>query len=183
MAQLAARVGCDFPSIQKCPGDPGSGPQGLLVIREASRRLSPPCDLARFIRRPHRLSCAWPIWHSLADHSTDFLVAAPRHPDSLLDDCYTRSSVYMPWGLPWLLGTIPKCSIYLVPARGIAFGPLPNIPLPALKIHTRCLPADPFGRTGHAASVIAPMWRPCYQRVVQEMAAGNLDSIGGEASR
>jgi 1-acyl-sn-glycerol-3-phosphate acyltransferase len=72
-------------------------------------------------------------------------------------------------GMPWLLGIDPVVfPVYLGLPWGIAFGPLPNFPLPT-KVHVRvCKPIE-FSRYGRAAANDRDYVDACYTLVEQQM--------------
>ncbi|NQV09845.1 MAG: acyltransferase family protein [Cyanobacteria bacterium] len=179
MAQLAARVGA-VPFY----------PRNALAILDQGHSLLVYPGGGNDAFRPHRdrgqihfggrtgfLRLA--LWHSLPIIP---LISWGSH-DTLivLEDCYTRVQRLNALGMPWLLGIDPEVfPIYLGLPWGIAFGPLPNVPLPK-QIHTRVCAPILFERTGHAASRDRPYVEACYQRVVQEMQL-ELDRLAERAS-
>lgn len=179
MAKLAARVGA-VPFY----------PRNALVILNQGHSLLVYPGGGNEAFRPHRqrqqiqfsgrtgfLRLA--LWHSLPIIP---LISWGSH-DTLivLEDCYARVQRLHGLGLPWLMGIDPEVfPIYLGLPWGLAFGPLPNLPLPA-RIHTRVCPPIHFDRLGHAASRDRPYVEACYQRVVVEMQR-ELDRLAELAS-
>jgi 1-acyl-sn-glycerol-3-phosphate acyltransferase len=82
-------------------------------------------------------------------------------------------------GLPWLFGIDPVVlPIYLGLPWGVAFGPLPNIPLPTqVHIHI-CKPIE-FDRYGRSAANDRDYVDACYNLVEQQMQA-ELDRVVAE---
>lgn len=72
-------------------------------------------------------------------------------------------------GMPWLFGIDPVVfPVYLGLPWGVAFGPLPNLPLPT-QIHVRiCKPIE-FSRYGRAAANDREYVNACYTLVEQQM--------------
>ena len=79
-------------------------------------------------------------------------------------------------GIPWLFGIDPNVfPIYLGLPWGIAFGPLPNLPLPT-QVHIRiCKPIE-FDRSGRSAASDREYVDACYDRVEAHMQA-ELDRL------
>lgn len=87
----------------------------------------------------------------------------------VLADIYPQLQQIHNWGIPWLGGFDPGVfPIYLGLPWGIAFGPLPNIPLP-VKLHTRVCPPIIFARYGYEAARDREYVEQCYQQVCQQM--------------
>jgi 1-acyl-sn-glycerol-3-phosphate acyltransferase len=79
-------------------------------------------------------------------------------------------------GMPWLFNFDPLTfPIYLGLPWGIAFGPLPNFPLP-VQIHTRICEPILFDRYGREASTDTKYVDYCYELVQQKMQA-SLDEL------
>jgi 1-acyl-sn-glycerol-3-phosphate acyltransferase len=94
----------------------------------------------------------------------------------VLADIYPQLQQIHRWGLPWLAGFDPGVfPIYLGLPWGIAFGPLPNIPLP-IKLHTRVCSPIIFERYGYQATRDRQYVEQCYQQVCQQMQA-ELDQL------
>ncbi len=87
----------------------------------------------------------------------------------VLADIYPQVSQLHQLGMPWLGGIDPGIfPIYLGLPWGIAFGPLPNIPLP-IKLHTRVCPAIIFERYGEGAARDRAYVKQCYDLVCTQM--------------
>ncbi|MGK7893231.1 MAG: lysophospholipid acyltransferase family protein [Xenococcus sp. (in: cyanobacteria)] len=87
----------------------------------------------------------------------------------VLADIYPQLKQLHQLGMPWLGGIDPSVfPIYLGLPWGIAFGPLPNIPLP-IKLHTRVCPAITFNRYGKAAARDREYVKQCYHQVCTQM--------------
>lgn len=98
------------------------------------------------------------------------LISAGAH-DTLcvVADFYEQAKQLHEWGIPWFLGIDPGVfPVYLGLPWGLAFGPLPNFPLPA-SIHTRVCPPIIFERYGREAARDRAYVSACYARVCQEM--------------
>ena len=90
----------------------------------------------------------------------------------VLADIYPQLQQLHKWGLPWLGGFDPGVfPIYLGLPWGIAFGPLPNIPLP-IALHTRVCPAIVFERYGESAARDREYVEQCYLQVCDLMQRG-----------
>jgi 1-acyl-sn-glycerol-3-phosphate acyltransferase len=98
--------------------------------------------------------------------------------DSLmvLGDYYSILEQLHQRGMPWLFGIDPVVfPIYLGLPWGVAFGPLPNLPLPT-QIHTRvCKPIE-FDRYGRGAANDREYVDRCYFHVEQQMQSA-LDQL------
>jgi len=98
----------------------------------------------------------------------------------VLEDCTAQARQLNELGMPWLLGIDPEVfPLYLGLPWGLAFGPLPNLPLPA-RIHTRVCAPVVFERTGYAASRDRAYVQACYAQVVNHMQA-ELDRLVAES--
>ncbi len=87
----------------------------------------------------------------------------------VLADIYPQLQQLHQLGMPWLGGIDPGVfPIYLGLPWGIAFGPLPNIPLP-IALHTRVCPPIVFERYGEEAARDREYVEQCYQRVCEQM--------------
>jgi len=87
----------------------------------------------------------------------------------VLADCYKIVQQLHEWGMPWLLGIDPVVfPIYLGLPWGLAFGPLPNIPLP-VPIYTRVCPPIIFERYGKEAASDRQYVNECYELVTSQM--------------
>lgn len=88
----------------------------------------------------------------------------------VLADCYEQAKTLNQRGLfPWLLGLDPMVfPIYLGLPWGLAFGPLPNIPMP-VQIKTKVCKPIQFDRYGREAAKDGVYVDACYDRVVSEM--------------
>jgi 1-acyl-sn-glycerol-3-phosphate acyltransferase len=87
----------------------------------------------------------------------------------VLADCYKIVQQLHEWGMPWLLGIDPLVfPIYLGLPWGLAFGPLPNIPLP-VPIYTRVCPPIIFERYGREAASDRQYVNTCYNLVTSQM--------------
>jgi 1-acyl-sn-glycerol-3-phosphate acyltransferase len=87
----------------------------------------------------------------------------------VLADLYPQLHQLHQWGMPWLLGVDPEVfPLYLGLPWGIAFGPLPNIPLP-IRLHTRVCPPIIFARYGEEAARDRKYVAQCYEQVVRQM--------------
>ncbi len=94
----------------------------------------------------------------------------------VLADCYKIVQQLHEWGMPWLFGIDPVVfPIYLGLPWGIAFGPLPNIPLPK-PIYTRVCPPIVFERYGKQAACDRDYVNACYELVRSQMQQ-ELDSL------
>jgi 1-acyl-sn-glycerol-3-phosphate acyltransferase len=98
------------------------------------------------------------------------VVSLGAHDGSIvLADLYPLLQQLHVRGMPWLFGVDPIVfPIYLGLPWGIAFGPLPNLPLPT-QIHIRmCQPIE-FDRYGRSAANDRAYIDECYDRVEQQM--------------
>lgn len=87
----------------------------------------------------------------------------------VLADIYPQLQQLQRLGLPWLGGIDPSVfPIYLGLPWLIAFGPLPNIPLP-IRLHTRVCPAIVFERYGEEAARDRKYVNQCYNLVCEKM--------------
>lgn len=87
----------------------------------------------------------------------------------VLGDFYQQVKQLHEWGLPWLLDLDPIVfPVYLGLPWGLAFGPLPNIPLP-VPIHTRVCAPIRFERYGRKAAIDQAYVNACYDQVVSQM--------------
>ena len=95
----------------------------------------------------------------------------------ILGDYYEQAKqIHQYLGISWLYGIDPGVfPIYLGLPWGIAFGPLPNIPLP-VQVHTRICPAIVFDRYGREAAKERKYVDSCYQLVYSQMQQ-ELDSL------
>lgn len=98
----------------------------------------------------------------------------------ILADIYPQLQQLHRLGLPWLWDIDPGVfPIYLGLPWGLAFGPLPNIPLP-IKLHTRVCPPIIFERYGEAAAHDRQYVQQCYDLVVTLMQS-SLDRLFRES--
>lgn len=87
----------------------------------------------------------------------------------VLADCYKIMQQLHEYGMPWLMGIDPVVfPIYLGLPWGLAFGPLPNIPLP-VPIYTRVCPPIVFERYGKKAASDRNYVNACYELVRSQM--------------
>ncbi|MDJ0903641.1 MAG: glycerol acyltransferase [Xenococcus sp. MO_188.B8] len=87
----------------------------------------------------------------------------------VLADIYPQLQQLHKLGMPWLGNIDPGVfPIYLGLPWGIAFGPLPNIPLP-IKLHTRVCPPIVFERYGESVSRDREYVKHCYRKVCDRM--------------
>lgn len=87
----------------------------------------------------------------------------------ILTDIYEQMQKLHEWGLPWLLDIDPEVfPIYLGLPWGLAFGPLPNLPLP-VQLHTQVCPPITFDRYGQEAARDRDYVNACYNQVRAEM--------------
>ena len=87
----------------------------------------------------------------------------------MLADIYDLIRQLHEWGMPWLGGVDPDVfPIYLGLPWGLAFGPLPNIPLP-VPIQTRVCPPIVFERYGQEAARERVYVAACYETVQTQM--------------
>ncbi|MDJ1173632.1 lysophospholipid acyltransferase family protein [Roseofilum capinflatum] len=94
----------------------------------------------------------------------------------VLGDIYPLMKQLHEWGLPWLYNLDPEVfPIYLGLPWGIAFGPLPHIPLP-IQVHTRICKPIRFDRHGRKAARDRYYVDQCYQ-VVQTTMQAELDRL------
>jgi len=94
----------------------------------------------------------------------------------VLGDIYPLMKQLHEWGLPWLYNLDPEVfPIYLGLPWGIAFGPLPHIPLP-IQVHTRICKPIRFNRHGRKAARDRHYVDQCYQ-VVQTTMQAELDRL------
>lgn len=99
----------------------------------------------------------------------------------VLGDCYQQARQLHQWGIPWLYNVDPEVfPIYIGLPWGLAFGPLPNFPLP-VPIHTRVCPPIIFERYGKAAVRDRDYVNACYHHVVESMQQ-SLDRLVQERS-
>jgi 1-acyl-sn-glycerol-3-phosphate acyltransferase len=120
---------------------------------------------------------------ALREHAPIVPVVSAGAHDGLivLSDIYPLLSRLHDRGMPWLFGIDPNVfPIYLGLPWGIAFGPLPNLPLPT-QIHIRiCQPIE-FDRYGRKAASDRDYVDACYDRVESQM-QGELDLLLREKS-
>jgi 1-acyl-sn-glycerol-3-phosphate acyltransferase len=84
-------------------------------------------------------------------------------------------------GMPWIFGVDPLVfPIYLGLPWGLAFGPLPNIPLP-ISIYTRVCPPIVFPRYGKQAASDRAYVNECYELVRSKMQQ-ELDTLIQQAT-
>ncbi|MCP6763128.1 MAG: acyltransferase family protein [Fischerella sp. CENA71] len=87
----------------------------------------------------------------------------------VLADCYKIVQQLHEWGMPWLFGIDPVVfPVYLGLPWGLAFGPLPNIPLP-IPIRTRVCPPIVFEHYGRKAASDRDYVNACYELVRSQM--------------
>ncbi|MGB3789807.1 MAG: lysophospholipid acyltransferase family protein [Phormidesmis sp.] len=99
----------------------------------------------------------------------------------VLADIYPQVRALHEQGMPWFLGIDPEAfPIYLGLPWGIAFGPLPHIPLP-VQIHTRICPPIRFDRYGSKAMHDSHYVDECYEKVRAQM-QGALDKLVRDSS-
>ncbi|MFB2768939.1 lysophospholipid acyltransferase family protein [Pelatocladus sp. BLCC-F211] len=98
----------------------------------------------------------------------------------VLADCYKIVQQLHEWGMPWLFDIDPVVfPIYLGLPWGLAFGPLPNIPLPIL-IRTRVCPPIVFEHYGRKAASDRDYVNACYELVRSRMQQELNDLAIGE---
>ena len=99
----------------------------------------------------------------------------------VLADMYEVMQQFHKMGMPWLLGVDPLVfPIYLGLPWGLAFGPLPNIPLP-VTIYTRVCSPIVFARYGKEAASDRTYVNECYELVKSKMQQ-ELDILIQQAS-
>ncbi|WP_396135696.1 lysophospholipid acyltransferase family protein [Chamaesiphon sp. OTE_20_metabat_361] len=99
----------------------------------------------------------------------------------VLSDIYPLLERLHERGMPWLFGIDPNVfPIYLGLPWGIAFGPLPNLPLPT-QVHIRICEPIEFDRYGRNAASDRDYVDACYDRVESQMQA-ELDRLLREKS-
>lgn len=87
----------------------------------------------------------------------------------VLADIYPQMKALHELGMPWVLDVDPEVfPIYLGLPWGLAFGPLPHLPIP-MKVHTRVCPIIRFERTGSEASKDSQYVEACFQQVKGQM--------------
>lgn len=87
----------------------------------------------------------------------------------VLGDIYPLMKQLHEWGMPWVYDIDPEVfPIYLGLPWGIAFGPLPHIPLP-IQIHTRICQPIRFPNYGRKAASDFDYVESCYQQVLSTM--------------
>ncbi|MGB7412792.1 MAG: phospholipid/glycerol acyltransferase [Thermosynechococcaceae cyanobacterium] len=87
----------------------------------------------------------------------------------VLADFYGFIEQLHDWGMPWLGGIDPDVfPVYLGLPWGVAFGPLPNIPLP-VPIQTRVCPPIVFERYGYEVACDRNYVNTCYEKVRTHM--------------
>ena len=87
----------------------------------------------------------------------------------VLGDIYKAMRQLHEWGMPWMFDLDPEVfPIYLGLPWGLAFGPLPNWPLP-VQIRTRVCPPIVFERYGREAACDRAYVDACYQQVYVAM--------------
>jgi 1-acyl-sn-glycerol-3-phosphate acyltransferase len=97
----------------------------------------------------------------------------------VLTDLYPTLERLHGRGMPWLFGIDPHVfPIYLGLPWGVAFGPLPNLPLPS-QIHIRICEPIEFDRSGRSAANDRDYVDACYDRVERQMQA-ELDRLVAE---
>ncbi|MGF1603891.1 MAG: lysophospholipid acyltransferase family protein [Thermosynechococcaceae cyanobacterium] len=105
------------------------------------------------------------------------LISSGAH-DTLivLADLYQFIEQLHDWGMPWLGGIDPDVfPVYLGLPWGVAFGPLPNIPLP-VPIQTRVCPPIVFERYGREAACDLNYVQSCYE-IVRTQMQQELDAL------
>lgn len=96
-------------------------------------------------------------------------------------DIYDIMQQFHNMGIPWLFGVDPLVfPIYLGLPWGLAFGPLPNIPLP-ISIYTRVCPPIVFPRYGKEAANNRTYVNECYELVKSTMQQ-ELDTLIQQAT-
>jgi 1-acyl-sn-glycerol-3-phosphate acyltransferase len=99
----------------------------------------------------------------------------------VLADIYEVMQQFHKMGMPWLLGVDPLVfPVYLGLPWGLAFGPLPNIPLP-VTIYTRVCPPIVFARYGKEAASDRTYVDECYELVRSKMQQ-ELDTLIQQAN-
>jgi 1-acyl-sn-glycerol-3-phosphate acyltransferase len=99
----------------------------------------------------------------------------------VLNDIYPLMKQLHEWGMPWLANLDPMAfPIYLGLPWGLAFGPLPNFPLPT-QIHNRICAPIYFDRYGRDAANDSDYVDRCYNLVLQTMQS-ELDLLVKERS-
>lgn len=100
----------------------------------------------------------------------------------VLADLYPLLAQLHDRGMPWLFGIDPIVfPVYLGLPWGIAFGPLPNLPLPT-QIHIRICEPIEFTRYGRGAANDRDYVDDCYARVGRQMQL-DLDRLVAHRSR
>jgi 1-acyl-sn-glycerol-3-phosphate acyltransferase len=108
---------------------------------------------------------------ALREHAPIVPVVSTGAHDGLivLTDIYPLLDRLHDLGMPWLFGIDPVVfPIYLGLPWGVAFGPLPNFPLPS-QIHIRICEPIEFERYGRAAANDRDYVDACYDRVQMQM--------------
>jgi 1-acyl-sn-glycerol-3-phosphate acyltransferase len=141
-------------------------------------------DVFRPYSERHRIELAGRkgfIKIALREHAPIVPVVSLGAHDGLivLTDLYPILQQLRDRGMPWLFGIDPIVfPVYLGLPWGIAFGPLPNLPLPT-RIHIRiCKPIE-FSRYGRSAANDRDYVDACYTLVEQQMQA-ELDLLVAE---
>ncbi len=94
----------------------------------------------------------------------------------VLEDCYDRLEALHKRGMPWLFDIDPEVfPIYLGLPWGIAFGPLPHLPLPT-QIRTQVCAPITFDRYGDDAARDRDYVAACYTTVTEQMQVA-LDNL------
>jgi 1-acyl-sn-glycerol-3-phosphate acyltransferase len=100
----------------------------------------------------------------------------------VLTDLYPILERLHDLGMPWLFGIDPIVfPVYLGLPWGIAFGPLPNLPLPT-QIHIRICEPIEFDRYGRSAATDREYVNDCYELVERQMQL-ELDRLVAQQSR
>jgi 1-acyl-sn-glycerol-3-phosphate acyltransferase len=87
----------------------------------------------------------------------------------VIADCYKIMQQLHKWGMPWLFDIDPEVfPIYLGLPWGVAFGPLPHIPVP-VAVHIRVCPPIVFERYGKEAACDRDYVNACYEIVRSQM--------------
>ncbi len=167
LAQLAAQIGCIMAHPKMAIAALRQGASVLVYPGGAQDVFRPHCQRHQihlagrqgFIKLA--LEEEVPIVPLISKGAHDTLI--------VLADIYDLIRQLHEWGMPWLGGVDPDVfPIYLGLPWGLAFGPLPNIPLP-VPIQTRVCPPIVFERYGQEAARERVYVAACYETVRTQM--------------